>query len=393
MNPSSSRTAIFLFLGLFGAAQIPYPPPADGRGSVLAVISESLRFFPREAIAQEDENQGGHGMSSMAGEDENQGGHGMSSMAGGDEHQGGHAEDDVASEEYLGDLVGQTATPSHVHQVALDLISEIEALREAMGVLDVPLEAEPHEDRAAIHAYVKSLEMKGKIAATQKRLGIPPVNVGHIPIKEFEMEDVYVGMRILLTEVHRIKGHLFIEETIRPAPFEHGKTLAEVYQLLGDASYLMDGLVGRPVDISDVYGSLLHVHRDVEIVAAQFGAAVVHTAPLVEEKKRLNEVATELLRSTYGIINLQSRLGMDASGVPQVELVRSTPAELNEAVNILQAEMIRIKAHLAIRQEHWEEHHGVLSNADARRVYASVLLFLENMKAVARAVAKAGRAS
>ena len=58
-------------------------------------------------------------------------------------------------------------TPSHVYQATSDLISEIEILREAMGVTVYPVEAELQEDRAPVHVYSKSLEVMEKIAAAQ----------------------------------------------------------------------------------------------------------------------------------------------------------------------------------------------------------------------------------
>ena len=36
-------------------------------------------------------------------------------------------------------------TPSHEYQATLDLVSEIEILREAMGIFDYPAEAEPRK--------------------------------------------------------------------------------------------------------------------------------------------------------------------------------------------------------------------------------------------------------
>ena len=59
-----------------------------------------------------------------------------------------------------------------------------------------------------------------------------------------------------------------------------------------------------------------------------------------------------MLRASYKIVDLQNRLGMDASNVPNLTIVRVTPAENLEVTNILLAEMTRIKAHLDIDLPH-----------------------------------------
>ena len=97
----------------------------------------------------------------------------------------------------------------------------------------------------------------------------------------------------------------------------------------------------------------------------------------------MKEVAQQVLRATFKIINLQTRLGMDASGVPEITLVRVSPAEVYEATNILLAEMVRIKAHLGIQLPRTE--HAPSRNKKPRDVFAQVLLFIKNLDALARA--------
>ena len=87
-------------------------------------------------------------------------------------------------------------TSSHVFQATLDLIAEIETLREGMAVVDYPGEAEPQEGRAPVHAYVKASEVLEKVARIQNRLGIEAVVPGFIPAKQIVPADV-------LGQVHR----------------------------------------------------------------------------------------------------------------------------------------------------------------------------------------------
>ena len=124
-------------------------------------------------------------------------------------------------------------TPSHVFQATQNLISEIRLLRDAMGIVDYPPEAEPQEDRAPVHVYGKSLEVQEKIARAQRRLGMAPGKVGQIPVKEIIPRDVLGSVQTAIREIHRIKAQLVIEDKITPVAFEGGKTPSFVYKALG----------------------------------------------------------------------------------------------------------------------------------------------------------------
>jgi len=281
--------------------------------------------------------------------------------------------------------VRDAITPSHVHQATQDLIAEIEILREAMGIFDYPAEAEPQEDRSPIHVYSKSLEVMQKIAWVQRRLGILPVKVGQIPVKNITPKDVFASVEILILEIRRLKAQLVIEDEINPAPFVGGKTPSLVFKSLADASFLLDGLVGRPLSPSDVFTHIMHVHDEMELVAAKLKTTLELDLPIVEGRKRPTEVAQQALRAIFKVINLQTRLGMDASGVPNLTLVRVTPAELYEAANIMLAEMVRVKAHLGITLPREERRDA--RNKRPRDVFAELLLVIRNLDILAKAAA------
>ena len=331
MNIRPNRAAILCCLGLLGASHLP-APSADGEGGFLSAAVASLRVLQREAVAQETES---------------------------------------------------SITPSHVYQATSDLIAEIEILRDAMGVVVYPVEAEPQEDRAPIHVYAKSLEVLEKISAAQRRLGMNPVPIGQIPVKEITPKDVYRSVQNNLAEVRRIKTQLVIEDEIRPAPLEGGKTPSLVYQNLGDASFLLDGLVGHPIDPNDVHTHIVYLHDEMDLIATKLKVALELDPPVVDGRKRMKEVAQQVLRATFKVINLQTRLGMDASGVPQMTLVRVSPAEVYEATNILLAEMVRIKAHLDIDLPRVE--HAPSRNKRPRDVFAQTLRLIRNLDILAKA--------
>ena len=279
-------------------------------------------------------------------------------------------------------------TPSHVYQATQDLISEIHLLREAMGIDDFPPEAELQEDRAPIHVYAKSLEVMKKITQSQRRLGMARGKVGQIPVKEIIPKDVLGSVQAAIRELRRSKAQLVIEDEIIPTPFEGGKTPSFVYKALGDASFLLDGLVGRSISPSDVFTRVQNIHDELELIAAKLKVALELEPPVVEGRNRPQDVAQQVLRAAFKTINLETRLGMDASGVPSMTLVRVTPAEVYEATGILLAEMVRIKAHLEITLPRNERPDA--RNKRPTDVFAHVLLIIRNLDILAKAAEEQG---
>lgn len=274
-------------------------------------------------------------------------------------------------------------TLSHVYQATLDLIAEIHILREATGVTGSPREIVPREDQTPIHAFAKSLEVMEKTARVQRRLGMIPIDVGHIPVRTITPRDSYDNVQAIIEELRRVKRQLVITGEIRPAPFVGGKTPALVYNNLGDASLLLDGLVGRPASSNDVYMRVLQVHDELQLIAAELGVALVSDPLVVDGEKESKDVAQQLMRATYKVINLQLRLGMDASSVPELMLVEVTPAEVLDATNLLLAELARIKVHLDVRAPPAERRAS--RNQRTRDVFAQVLLIIRNLDSLTRA--------
>ena len=269
------------------------------------------------------------------------------------------------------------ATPSHVFREVQDLTAEIGILREELGVDDYPPEAELQEYRAPVHVYAKTLEVLNKVRGVQRRFGVPVADVRQIPFKEVLPGDALGNIEYILGELRKIKTQMVIETEIAPAPLVGGKTLSLVYKGLSDASFKLDGLRGRPLMPDDVFRNATYILDEIELIAAKLKVPLEIDVPQVEGTKRSNDVAQQVLRATYKVINLQARLGMEASGVPDITLVRVTPSEVFDATNMLLAEMARIKFHLDINvpRDQRPEPRGKRPND----VFALILLIIENL--------------
>ena len=134
---------------------------------------------------------------------------------------------------------------------------------------------------------------------------------------------------------------------------------------------------------NDVFANLMHLHGDMELVAAKLKVALELEPPIIEGRKRLKEVGQQVMRATFKLISLQTRLGVDASSVPQIELVRIDPAHLYEAINIMDAEMVRIKAHLGIALPQ-DEGRVSARNKKPRDVFVETLRLIKNLDLLAQ---------
>ncbi len=279
----------------------------------------------------------------------------------------------------------QNVTPSQVFRATKDLIAEIEILRNELGVYDYPVEAEPQQDREAVHTYAKSLEVLSKVSRAQRRYGVPEAEVGQIPAREIVSADVLRSVNGILDEVRRIKTHVVIETEIEPARLEGGKTTSMVYKNLADASFLLDGLRGQPLTSTDVFANVAGILDEMELIAVKLGVVLQRGLPAMEGAKTSGDVAQQVLRATYKAINLQMRLGMDASAVPTLTLVRVTPSEVYDGTIMLMAEMSRLKAHLGVnlpRKARLEPR-----NKRPEDVFAQVMLIIQNLDIIAEAAA------
>ena len=272
-------------------------------------------------------------------------------------------------------------TSGHVFQASQDVISEIELLREELGVYDFPVEAEAIEGRSPVHAYVKALELLTKVSKVQLRFGIPVAEVRHVPFKEIRPGDVVAILDEVLAELRAIKAEMVIDRQIEPATLTQGATLSMVYKELADASGLLDGLLGQPLTPDDVYLSCLFILDELDLVASKLGVSLEDVPPTVEGPKTPTEVAQQLLRATYKVVALQTRLGMEPSGVPDLTMVRVTPAENYGATSLLLAEIARIKLHLEI--DTLREGRTEPTGRRPEDVFALVLLLIQNVDGLA----------
>ena len=279
----------------------------------------------------------------------------------------------------------ERVSPSQVFRTTRDLLAEIEIIRAEFAISHFPPRAEVIEGRAPVHAYAKSLEVLAKVIQVQRRLGLPPARMGHLPVRTIDSADVLDRVEYVLQELRGIKSQMAIDRQIETAPLESGSTSSMNYRNLADASLMLDGLVGRTLVPADVYRNALSVLDELELVAAMLGVSLRFELAPVEQEITFADVVAQVLRATYKAINLQTRLQMEPSEVPAMTLVRVSPSESYDATNLLLAEIARIKAHLGVTLTRAERPNLPLDQR-SKDVFALVTLIARNIDKVAAAV-------
>ena len=279
-------------------------------------------------------------------------------------------------------------TASHIYQATVNLISEIVILRNAMNVTDSPEKVAFRQHQTSIHAYAKSLEVMQKTARIQKRLGMIPVDVGHIPVKPLTLIDLHEVVQAIIEELRRIKRQMIVRHNIEFAPFVGGKSPSHVYENLLHASLLLDGLVGRSTTPNDVYVQVLRVHDEMNLIAAELQVSLDVNPPTVEHDKQPTAVAQQVIRAAYKLVDLQTRLGMDASSVPNFTLANVTSSDILDVTNFLLAEVARVKTHLNIQLTANRLHKA--EKMTTTDVFARLLLVIKNLETIGKAAEQAG---
>ena len=269
-------------------------------------------------------------------------------------------------------------TPSNAFQAAQDIVAEIDILREELGADDYPPEAELMGHRNPIHVYAKSLEVLEKVVAAQQRMDIPAGRVGRIPFRRVDAADIVANLEYILGELREIKIQRGIDRRIEPAPMELDRAYSMIYARLSSASFMLDALRGQSLTSDDVYRVALCVLDELVPIGEKLDATLNFEAPPVAGRTKSIDVARQMARATYKVVNLQIGLQMDSSGVPATTLVHATPSAHYDAFNMLLAEMARIKLHLGVnvpRDDPAEQPSG----KKTKDVLALTMLIVQNL--------------
>ena len=277
---------------------------------------------------------------------------------------------------------------THVYQAATELLAEIKVLRRATRVTDAPPAAEVISCQTLTHVYTKALEVQVKTGRLQKRFGMIPVEVASIPVKDITARDLHSNIMDTIHELRRVKRQLVIDEEIQPDSFSGRMTPSLICQTLANASLLVDGLLGRSTTFNDIYMHVLRVHDEMELISEKQKVTLKLEPPIVNVSKETKDVAQQVLRASYKVVQLQKKLDMILADTPTTSLERVTVTDVYYATARLLAEMVRIKVNLNIQT--LPATPRTSRNKQPTDVFAQVLLLIHNLDLMIEAVEAPG---
>ena len=260
---------------------------------------------------------------------------------------------------------------------------EVHLLRNELGANDFPARAEPQPGRSPIHVYVKAIEVMSKVAALQRRLGVPVDDVRDLPMSDVSTDEAMGAVQDILDGLEAIKTQMVIDTAVEAGATPGGaRTHAVAYGNLADASVLLDGLVGRELTLRHVFQGVMGAVDDIDLIATRLQVPLSAQLPDVTDDRELVGVAQQAMRAAYKVANLQTRLGMDASAVPTLTMVRVSPTEVHDLIGLLRAELARIKGHLGVNVPPSEVSDAGIGQ-DTADLFAQVLLVVRHLDQLA----------
>ena len=259
---------------------------------------------------------------------------------------------------------------------------EVEILRGELGVDDFPTRAESQENRRPVHVYLKALEVMSKVVAVQRRFGVSQGSVRQIPLEQLSSSDVLAAVQDIVDGIRSIKTQMVIESDVESPELSGPRTLSAAYKNLADSSAMLDGLVGRELTPENVFQNVMVIIDDLTLIAAKLQVQLDVDTPEVVGARESVDVAQQALRAAYKVVSLQARLGMEASAVPKLTMVRVTPTEAYDLTGVLRAELARIKWHLDVNVPGDENTEPAWSR-DSTDVFAQMLLVIGGLDTLA----------
>ena len=283
-------------------------------------------------------------------------------------------------------FVEDEAVAGQMLRLADEMVAEIHLLRTNVNVGGIPMEAELLDGRGPPHLYVKGQELQAKLRRVHRQFGLDAPNAQSPPVgPAITDESALRQMEELLRSLRATKALMAVDGSISPVPLASSKTYSMVYKRLADASFLLDDLAGQALTPRDVVRNLSQASELISMIAAQLGAEAALDIPSVEGGKSATDVERQLVLAIEKAVALQSQLGLTASKVPSLPMVRVSPSENHDAANMLIAELLRIASHLNVTGFN-DGQRPLPQQASLTDAYALTLLANTNLEALAGAV-------
>ncbi len=244
-------------------------------------------------------------------------------------------------------LAQEPITPSHVFQQSQIIVQKIEQIRTVAKVNEPARTPGVQMNKKPLHVYSKALEVMEKISRYQSKLGIDTVTTGQIPMRKVTPAEVFEQTQLILGELSKILEAQKSPDSSIDVPFVAGKGPSDVYEVMWQASYLLDSLAGQ-TSPNEVFRNTQYIMEELSIIAknlnVELKGTVRDTAP-----KTPKDVNLEAFKALHKVGRLERYLDMPPVNSAPFPAGNILPTDVLDTTNTILAELARIKVELGIK--------------------------------------------
>jgi len=239
-------------------------------------------------------------------------------------------------------------TPSDVFERVMLLKQQVEQLR-ALHEINVPWpQTSKSEGIAPRHVLQKSLEVLDKIKRLRRIHKMGDITVPSYPSREVTPSEVYESVNRLVAELALFPG---VNLPVPEGDSIQGKVPADVYHELWLISLALDPVLGiRGLKPTDVYIQSLIVLEQVKFLRTTQNELSRITSPSRTDNKHPNHSLQYTYQLLQKVALAEQNLWMEPVSVPVVPRREITSGEVYDALQIVRAELERLKYRLGVER-------------------------------------------
>lgn len=241
-------------------------------------------------------------------------------------------------------------TPSHVYQRSEQLLLAVQQIRSAEKITAKAKVPSVQIDKSPLQVYVKSLEVRTKVAYLQRKYKLQPLPAVDIPLRNIAPKEVYQSLAQLQFALQPIQQRLGVE-TLPQVPFIKGKTPANVYENLWKVSYSLDELVGS-ISPNLVYQNMLYALEDTRAIAQKLNVGLISKGRKITENVNPISPNIEGFKNLYRLARIERKLKLKAVKIRPFPSGEISPSDVYDTTNNILAELVRLKVAQGITEQH-----------------------------------------
>jgi len=240
-------------------------------------------------------------------------------------------------------------TPSDVFSVVMLLKHKIIQLRLESGIKTKLPKAPVQYNKKPRHVIQKSLEVLTKIDKYRKNKNFGEISMPLYPSRQITPSDVFYIVERLNQEVFLLLENKKLPNT--PAYIKYkNKESNDVYKELWELSLGFDELLGQGFTPTDVYEQSEKIIKIVNYLQSSQGIILKKDKPHLKENQHPNHALYASIHLMSKISNSQKKLWIEPMEVPSAPQRVITPTEVYDSLQIVIAELQRIKRRIGVER-------------------------------------------